>query len=103
MDLPNEGAELITKMRKAMLDFERRCGKPSHAPIELTQAQYSQLKAECVNVFDMPEGQELRSFYGVPLVIKTELPYMGEKEDERIPPPAPRAGTAPARIRELDE
>jgi hypothetical protein len=33
----------------------------------------------------------------------TVFPYMGEKEDEHIPPPAPRAGTVPARIREWDE
>lgn len=102
---PNDAVELLLKMRKAALDFEAKHGKPRTEPLELTKAQYDSLKSQCEEMFSMPSDQPFNSFYGVPLVIKSELPYMGEKEDAHIPPPAPRTvnGVVQKAIREWDE
>lgn len=102
---PRDTSALLMRMRKAVLDFENQHGKPRTQPFELTKAQYEMLKAECGEMFGMPDDAPFNAFYGVPLVIKTELPYMGPKDDERIPPPAPHTvrGAVQKHIREWDE
>lgn len=67
---PRDAKELLLKMRKAVMDFENKHGKPRTEPFELTRVQLERLKTECQATFDMPDSEPLNAFFGVPIVVK---------------------------------
>jgi hypothetical protein len=83
MDHPPKGSAMLVKMRKAIVELETLHGVPHTEPLEMTQEQYDQLKAECQYFFGMPGDTPFNALYGVRIVIKTELPCMGKPEEPK--------------------
>ncbi len=65
-----DAADLLARMRKAIVDHENKFGKPRTEPIELTTEQYERLKKACATATVYPAGGAPSAFCGVRVVIK---------------------------------